>query len=164
MVAGATTVVARHEFADVVTAHFRFLRQQFRCRRGQHTRRTEPALQRIPLDEFVLQVGDLSRISNAFDGHHVSAFSLGGQHQATAHDIPVDANRTGAADTVLAPQMRSGKAEFRANEIHEVGADGNGLRDRFAVYGHVDRDHFLTHDAPPARVTAVSMTRPVRTF
>ncbi len=95
------------------------------------------------MDKSRLQVGNLSAVGQAFDGHHVAAIGLHGEHQATAHDNTIDAHGTGTADTVLATEMRTGEAQFGAQEIDEVLTHGHRADNRLAVDGQRDGYCFL---------------------
>ena len=77
------------------------------------------ALQRVALDERLLQIGDLAGIGHALDGVDARAVALHRQHQAAAHDHAVDAHRAGAAHAVLAADMAAGEREVLAQEVDQ---------------------------------------------
>ena len=110
--------------ADLLAGRGRALLEQL-GRGDQHSRRAVAALQCVALDECLLQVGDLPAVGDALDRDHLGAVGLHRQHQAAAHDRAVDPHRAGAADAVLAPDMRAGEAELGAQEIDQVLSDGN---------------------------------------
>ena len=70
-----------------------------------------------------------------FDGDDLGAVGLHRQHQAAAHDRAIDAHRAGAADAMLAAEMRAGEAQLGAQEIDQVLAHRHRARDALAVDG-----------------------------
>ena len=54
-----------------------------------------------------------------FDGQDLVAVRLHGEHQARARRAAIEQDRAGAADAVLAAEMRAGEAELMAQEIGE---------------------------------------------
>ena len=92
------------------------------------------------------------RVVQAFDGHHLAAVGLHRQHQAAAHDDAVDAHRAGAADAMLAAQMRTRETQLGAQEIDQMLAHGHRADDTLAVDGERDRLLFpRAHAAARAR-------------
>ena len=78
-----------------------------------------------------------------FNGHHIAAIGLHGEHQAAAHDNTIDAHGTGTTDTVFTTEMRTGEAQLGAQEINEVLTYGHHADNRFAVDGQRNGYCFL---------------------
>ena len=97
----------------------RRLLQQILCRH-QHSRRTEAALQRVAVAERRLQIGDLTAVGQSFDRLNRCVMRLYRQHQAGAHDFAVDAHGAGAANPVLAPDMRAGQFQMLPQEVRQI--------------------------------------------
>src|SRR5579863_4616139 len=83
-----------------------------RVRADQHTRRAEAALQRVARAERLLQIGNNPGIRDALDGFDLGTIALHGKDEATANQLPVDLDRAGAADTVLAADMAAGQSQI----------------------------------------------------
>ena len=83
-------------------------------------RRAVAALQRIAVTEGTLQVVDFAAVGQPFDGLDGPAICLHRKHQTGAHDLIVHAHRAGAADAVLAADMRSRQVQMLAQEICKI--------------------------------------------
>src|SRR6185437_7571946 len=71
------------------------------------------------------------------------------QHQAGADDVAIDAQRAGAADAVLAADMRTRQLQLVAQEIGEIGPRQHQGVDRLTIY--LARDgHIRGHAKTPA--------------
>ena len=66
--------------------------------------------------------------AEAFDGLHAAAVGLHGKHQARAHTVAVDQHGAGAADAVLAADMRAGEPEFVDAGNRPADSRGSTLR------------------------------------
>src|SRR5262245_66068814 len=77
-----------------------------------------------------------------FDGGDLRALGLHREHEARAHCRAVDQHRAGAADAVLAADMRAGEAEVMAQAVGErqprLDADFDLFAVDFESYGHGD--------------------------
>ena len=89
---------------------------------------------------------------------------LDGEQQARASRGAVEDHRAGAADAVLAADVRPGKAESVADEIREEEARLDDLAVAAAVDRKLDRDHALTPSVAfrQAPISARSTTSAVR--
>ena len=139
VVAGAAAVVAGEVLADFLARRVGLGRQQVGGGQ-QHARRAEAALAGVARDEGVLQVADLAGVRDALDGLHLGAVERGGQHQAAAHDLAVDAHGAGAAHAVLAARVRAHEAEVEAQEIDQVLSRLHAAGNALAVDGQRDVD------------------------
>ena len=74
------------------------------------------------LAERLLQRRQLVGVGEALDGLDVGAVDLHRQHQAGAHRRAVDDHRAGAADAMLAADVRAGQSERVAQKIAEMRA------------------------------------------
>src|SRR5579885_3179197 len=117
VIAGAAAQIAGNADADVFFARIGIFAQQLDQRR-QNSRRAEAALQAMIIAERLLQrVQRLAVGRDAFDRHDLVAVGLHREHQARAGRTAVEQNGAGAADAVLAAQMRAGKAQIVPQEI-----------------------------------------------
>ena len=96
LVAGAAAIVTRDPEPRPARGWRPAASHQFRARH-QHARRAVAALQRVAVEEGLLQVAHCARLGQAFDGLDRLAVGLHRQHQAAAHDGAVQR-------TVQAPQ------------------------------------------------------------
>src|SRR5262249_16385607 len=108
LIAGAAAVIAGEMRTDVFAARNAAAAPQFLAGE-QHALPAVAALQSVARDERLLQIGDLVGIGHAFDGVDARAVALHRQHQAAAHDHPVDAYAARAAYAVLAADMTAGE-------------------------------------------------------
>ena len=99
----------------------RLVRKQI-MRGDQHGRRAIAALQRVAVAEGGLQIVDRAAIGQPFDGLDRSPVGLHGERQTAPHDLAVDANRAGAANAMLAADMRAGQSELVAQKIRQMRA------------------------------------------
>ena len=81
------------------------------------------------LHEGALQRIELVAVRQALDGADLFAVRLYREHQARAHRLAVDEHRAGAADAVLAADMRAGLTAILANRVGQRAArlDANGV-------------------------------------
>ena len=98
-----------------------------------------------------LQVRDLAGLGQALDGDDLGPVGLHGQHQAAAHHRAIHPHRAGAADAVLAAQMRTGEAELDAQEIDEMLTYGHHAGDALAVDGERNCHRLLVAHAAARR-------------
>ena len=82
---------------------------------------------------------------DALDGQDLVAVRLHREHQARARRVAVEQDGAGAADAVLAAQMRAGEAELVAQEIGERPAYLDLFLVALAVDGQRDFPR-LAHD------------------
>ena len=142
LIAGAAAVIAGKMFAYLRPIRLGLLLQQI-LRGHQHARRAEAALQRIAIAKRRLQIGDLAAVGQSLDGLDGGAVRLHRQHQAGAHDLAIDAHRAGAANPMLAADMRSRQLQMLAQEIRQIKPRQNLRLDALAIDlkrdGHMDR-------------------------
>ena len=98
-------------------------------RQHQKAGRAEAALQAVMLHEGALQRIELVAVRQAFDGADLLAVRLHREHQARAHRLAVDEHRAGAADAVLAADMRAGLPAILADRVGQRAPrlDANGM-------------------------------------
>ena len=108
----------------------------------QHAGRAESALKRMMLLEGCLQRSEPLLHRKAFDGGDLRALRLYGEHQAGARAAPVEQNRAGPADAVLAADMRTRELQFVTQEIGKHHAHRHGPRISLAIDLEVDRAGF----------------------
>ena len=112
-VAGAAAQMAGQNLADLRLGCIRPIAQQ-RIERHQDARRAEAALQAVIVAESTPAAAtDASGGAQALDGANVRAFDLHCKRNAGAGRRTVDLHGAGAADAVLAADMRTGRAESR---------------------------------------------------
>src|SRR5262245_44017753 len=144
VIARAAAVIAGGVGADLAARWPRVVLQQLgRCQ--QHAGRAIATLAGIAGDEGILQVPDRSAIGQTLDGFHRGALQRGREHEAAAHDAPVDADGAGAADAVLAAGVRAHQTEIEAEKIDQMPARLNAASDALAVHGQ--RHVYLPHHA-----------------
>src|SRR5581483_11632166 len=150
-VPGATADVAAEELDDLFPLRPP-AREQI-SRGGEDPRRAEAALQRVMTTEHLLQRPPLE----AFDRHDLAALRLHSEGQARADAPTVEEDGAGAADAVLAADVRAGQPELVAEEVGEQRAGLAVAAPRYAV------DRQLDH-AANACASARSATTPVTCF
>jgi hypothetical protein len=74
-----------------------------------------------------------------------------GKDEAAAHHLAIEPHGTGAADAVLAADMRSGQAEIVAQEIDQRFARRNARLHVLAVHAHVNVEVERIHAGPGSR-------------
>jgi hypothetical protein len=77
-------------------------------------------LERGAVMEGILERFEPPALARTFDGLDNSAVGLHREHQATAHNVPVDDDGTGSARAVFATDMRPSQAQFVAQEINQI--------------------------------------------
>ena len=104
---------------------------QIKVERHQDAGGAKAALQRVVAAEGFLQDRQPARLRRQpFDGADTGAVGLHRQRQAGARRNPVDLDRAGAADTVLAADMGAGHRQLLAQEVGQqharlgLGLDG----------------------------------------
>src|SRR6056297_1180049 len=136
VVAGAPAEVALEAEADVVLGRVRVLLEQAGGRH-HHARRAVAALETVVLHEGLLhRVQRSVSGGHAFDGAHLLAVGLDGQHGATLHRLAVEVDGAGAARRRVAADVGSGEPDVFADVLHQQGARLHVVR----VLGAVDRD------------------------
>src|SRR5215471_15371394 len=153
LIAGAAAVIAGEMGPDLFAARNAAAGQQF-LRGQQHARRAIAALQGVARDERLLQVGDLVRISHAFDGVDARAVALHRQHQAAAHHHPVDTYTTGAAYAVLAADVTARERDVFAQKVDQRLARVDPFAHLLAVDDDGDLVEALAHDGARASCLA----------
>src|SRR5437660_801743 len=108
----------------------------------QQAGRAEAALRRIAGDELALQLGELAALGQPFDRVDPTAGNLRGEREAAARGMAVDQHRAGAADAVLAAEMRAGQLQLLAQKIRQMLARLDAALERFAVQGRLDLELF----------------------
>ena len=128
----------------------------------QHAGRAEAALRGVARDELALQFGKLAAVGHAFDGVDGLAGNLRRQRQAAARRAAVDQHRAGAANAVLAAEMRAGQLQLLPQEIRQMLARLDAPLQRLAVQGRFDLDLFVADQIELAHAAALS-DKPLRT-
>ena len=108
----------------------------------------------VARDELGLQLGERSVLGQALDGVDGLAGNLGRQGEAAARGAAIDHHRAGAADTVLAAEVRTGQLQLLSQEVRQMLARLDAPLQRLAVQGRFDRDVFVAERSV--------MPRPVR--
>src|SRR5262249_19749186 len=132
LVAGAAAVVSGQVLADLVARGAGETKHEIMSGH-QHAGRAESALERVAPMEGFLQLRELAGVGQSFDGIDSAPIRLYGKHQATAHDLAVDADRAGAAHAMLAGGVRSSETQLLAEEVDEMLACGYSARYHRAV-------------------------------
>src|SRR5262245_25860044 len=151
--------------ADFVPArHFFGSFQQILGRR-QHAGCTEAALERIALLKGCLEIGNLARVGETFDRFYRGAVALGGEHQAAAHDLAVDAHGAGAAYTVFAADVAPGEKQIVAQVVDQCLARVDTTLHGFAVDHQGNIDGVAVHPRGSISCFATRRSRtPARCF
>jgi hypothetical protein len=80
---------------------------------------TEPALQGVIFRECALHLVECAGLGEPLHGYDLRAVCLRRVLGAAAHSSPIDQNRTGSADPVLAADMNSEGLKLMTQEIAE---------------------------------------------
>ena len=143
---------------------FGVLREE-RGARDHEARRAEAALQRVLLDEGLLQRAHLLRRAEALDGRDLVPLGVGREHQAGLHRLAVEQHRAAAAAAAVAHLLGARQVEVVAQRVEQRDARLDGeLPDR-AVHLEAQRDGLGPEDlgaaaAPPAAPTTVEAAAP----
>ncbi len=120
LVAGAAAEVAGERLADLGLARRGVAREQV-VRRHDQARRAEAALHRARLEEGLLdRMETRPRRRQALDGHDRRALGLAREHEARAHQRPVQVHRAGAALALLAGVLRARQAHPLAQHVQQA--------------------------------------------
>ena len=119
LVTCTTAIVAGKMFADLFSVRTGNLLQQI-LRGHQHSRCTEPALQRVALPECRLQIGNFAAVGDPLDRLNRRIVRLHREQQAGTDDIAVDADRARTAHAVFTADMRAGQLEMFAEKIRKI--------------------------------------------
>src|SRR5215470_3548461 len=145
-VAGAAAEVRGNDIDQFLAVEVRTFLQNT-DREHQKARRTEAALQGVvPHERFLHRVQPFTLLQS-FDGADAVTFRLHSEHQAGAYRFAIDENCAGAADAVLAADMRADLTAIVADNIDERATWLDGHRVVLAVDGESDRSA-LAHSAP----------------
>ena len=156
-IAGAAAQVAAHLGADLGPRQAALAAHQV-ARGDQHAGGAIPALQGVRFGEGLTQAGHRRVIVEALDGAHAGAVAGHRKGDAGAGDLAVDLHSAGAADAVLAADVRAGEQEVLAQEVGQVRAWGHVGLDRLAVDGESDAGHAASTCAMARRTaTACSL-------
>ena len=117
-IAGAAAKIGRQRLAQPLLVDIGLALQHAR---GQHqeARGAEPALQRVMVDEGLLQRVQPVAVGEPFHRPDLGAVGLGGEHQTASDRRAVEDDRAGAADPVLAAEMGAGQPAILADRIGE---------------------------------------------
>jgi hypothetical protein len=117
-VAGAPAQIRGKHIDDLFIGHARvFL--QCACDQHQETRSAKAALQCVVLNESLLQRIKLVTDCQVFNRANLVPLRLDSEHQACTYRLSVDKNGASAADAMLTPDMRAGKAAVFAQSVRE---------------------------------------------
>src|SRR6202043_4061194 len=145
VVAGAAAHVAGNEFPDFGARRCLAARQEL-VGGQQHAGRAEGALCGVTGDELGLQPCQLAAFGQAFDGVDSFAGNLRREREAAPRRAAVDQHGAGAADAVLAAEMRAGQLHLLAQKVGEMLARFYAAPQRPAVQGRLDRDLVLAEE------------------
>src|SRR5579885_1361788 len=118
VIPGAAAEVARDPIADLGLGRIEVAVEQ-RLRGDQQARRAEAALQRRVLQELLLYGMQLAAGGEALDGLDRVPFGLDGEHQARAHETPVQDHAAGAAVAGAAAFLAPGEVELVAEHVEQ---------------------------------------------
>ena len=107
----------------------------------QDPRRAEPALERVVASKRLLQRRQRALPGERLDRLDLAAVDLHREQAAAAHRHPVDEHRAGAADAVLAADVRAGQAQPMAEEVRQQEPRLDGLLYDAPVDGRFELDH-----------------------
>ncbi len=113
VVTGAAAVVAGHVLADLVARGLRPGADADPAPPSACPGVQKPHCSALCSWNAFCSVGELARVRQPLDGVDRAAVGLHREHEAAAHDLAVDANGAGAADAVLAADVRAGEADGR---------------------------------------------------
>src|ERR1043166_3057766 len=118
LVAGTAAEIGRQHVEQVLIADIGMLLQHVG---GEHQEagRAEAALQSMMRDEGALQRMQILWGAEPFDRSDLLALRLHRKHQARAHGLAIDDHRAGAADAVLATDVRAGLSAILDGERSE---------------------------------------------
>src|ERR1700751_2717487 len=106
LITSATAKIGREEIEYVVVGEVGIGFQRVH-RQHQETRRAEPALKRMVLDECALHRMQIVAVGKTFDGADALALGLDREHQAGSDRVVVEDHGACAAYAMLATDMRS---------------------------------------------------------
>ena len=118
LIAGAAAEVRRQHVEHVLVADVGVLLQRVH-RQHQEARRAEAALQAVMRDERALQRMQRAVLRQSLDGADLLALRLHREHQARAHRLVADDDGAGAADAVLAADVRAGQPAILADRVDQ---------------------------------------------
>ena len=119
LIAGAAAQIAGQRLADLRFVRRRRLVEK-RLHGHQDAGRAVAALQAVAIAHRLLQRMQMFAVGREpLDGRDRVAVGLRREHQAGAHGSAVEDHRAGAADAVLAADMRAGEQQIVAQEIAE---------------------------------------------
>src|SRR5260221_78480 len=158
LVTGTAAEVARQTVADLDIARERVFPQEIE-RGHQHAGGAKPALQGVVVAERLLQRRERVDVTQALNRLDPAAVGLYRKQQAGAGALPVDQDGTGAADAVLAADMRAGKPERMTQEI----AEQRSRLDQAFISRPIDDDRDGVRLGHMARDQAAATARSVKT-
>src|SRR5690348_2971529 len=160
VVAGAAAEIAGDPIAHLRLGGVQGPVQQ-RLGGDQQSRRAEAALKRRMLKKLLLHRVELAAGGEALDGLDRMALCLDAQHQAGAHQPPVQDHATGAAVAGAAAFLAAGEVELVAKHIQERLL---GLAEEIPRLAVDDGGNVVsTHRRSPARSKAMAAARRART-
>src|ERR1700720_1225231 len=154
VVAGASAHVAGNEFPDFGARRCLAARQEL-VGGQQHAGRAEGALCGVTGDELRLQPCQLAAFGEAFDGVNGFAGNLRREREAASRRAAVDQHGAGAADAVLAAEMRSGQLHLLTQKVGEMLARLYAAAQRPAVQGRLDCDLVVAQEIIGAIVRGI---------
>ncbi len=118
-VAGAAAEISRDALFDLQIGWFRVQRQQ-PDHRHHEARRAETALQAVAFVKGLLDGMKWRTVAcEPFDGGHVVALGLNGEHKTRADRGAVEQHRAASAHSVLATDVGSGQAKVVTQMVRE---------------------------------------------
>ena len=134
------------EVDDLVPTRVWTTRQEI-LRRHQDAGGTEPALQRVVPAKGNLQRRQVSASGQPLDRAQLAAVHLNREQEAATHRGSVHDHRAGAADAVLAADVRPGETQAMPKEVRQQQPRLHRLDVAAPVDRHVDGDHAASSDA-----------------
>ena len=151
-IAGAAAEIAAHGDSNLLLVRVGQPHDEI-ARRDEHPRCAIAALQRVLARECCAQFAGNLVIIEAFDRGYIGALAGERVGDAGARRNAIDEHRAGAANAMLAAEMRPGEVQLLANEIGEMGARLDRASDLLAVHRQRDFAHCSACAAARRKVT-----------
>src|SRR4051794_9269943 len=154
-IGAAAADVAAHELANLIGARRPALGDQA-CRRADLSRRAIAALERVMIDEGLLQRMQRALRRQPFDGGHAGAVLHHGEGEAGNDPASVHQHRTRTALAVIAALLGAGEVEVIAQRVEQAGPRRDLELRRDAVDDQRQRDRVRRGDRLTRRSRALS--------
>ena len=110
LIAGAAAEIAFEAVADLFVGRIGIALEQL-LGRHDHAGSAEAALEAMLVPEGFLHGVELAVGGEAFDGHHLAAIRLDGEHGAGLYGLAVERHGAGAADGGFAADVAAGESD-----------------------------------------------------